>query len=409
MTRCDGPGVNRGNASGSRAPPGSRPGASLPRVRGPLDQSDRRSPRSLAGDGQGVLLRPDRREGAGGQGPLRGVCRGCGAYTQPRNGKGDAYAYCKACHPGAIERRWTRERVLEAMRDWRAPLRPAAVVVRLVAHARAPAWGRGARATRAQATGPPPSVVTGRLRELEGSTGGGRRGRFLRLAMESADRRVVVRDLRPREPSSSSIAVLAIATTAEPKHEPRLRVGNPVSRSQAHADGQNKIRGGPSVATSRSRHRAGDRTARDATRAPRGIRRRGDRGCGRAHRRARCVRASEGWTDRCSGVGRGARRRSRLGLRQRRPPWRRSAGEWSTGAVALRRRARTTGTSGGRERRPATQQRSGAATAGTAPTGGCTRRGASDSRQVRAVMKDRAILRSSIDDDPAGRVPRPGG
>jgi AraC-like DNA-binding protein len=48
----------------------------------------------------------------------QGVCRGCGAYTQPRNGKGDAYAYCKACHPGAIERRWTRERVLDAMRVW---------------------------------------------------------------------------------------------------------------------------------------------------------------------------------------------------------------------------------------------------------------------------------------------------
>jgi len=48
-----------------------------------------------------------------------GVCRGCGAYTQPRNGKGDAYAYCKACHPGAIERRWTRERVLDAMCVWR--------------------------------------------------------------------------------------------------------------------------------------------------------------------------------------------------------------------------------------------------------------------------------------------------
>jgi hypothetical protein len=47
-----------------------------------------------------------------------GVCRGCGAYTQPRNGKGDAYAYCKVCHPGAIERRWTRERVLEAMGEW---------------------------------------------------------------------------------------------------------------------------------------------------------------------------------------------------------------------------------------------------------------------------------------------------
>jgi AraC-like DNA-binding protein len=48
-----------------------------------------------------------------------GVCRGCGAYTQPRNGKGDAYAYCKACHPGAIQRRWSRERVLDAMRVWR--------------------------------------------------------------------------------------------------------------------------------------------------------------------------------------------------------------------------------------------------------------------------------------------------
>jgi hypothetical protein len=48
-----------------------------------------------------------------------GICRGCGAYTQPRNGKGDAYAYCKACHPGAIERRWTPGRVIEAMLDWR--------------------------------------------------------------------------------------------------------------------------------------------------------------------------------------------------------------------------------------------------------------------------------------------------
>jgi AraC-like DNA-binding protein len=50
----------------------------------------------------------------------QGVCRGCGAYTQPRNGKGDAYAYCRACHPGAIERRWTRERVLAAMTEWRS-------------------------------------------------------------------------------------------------------------------------------------------------------------------------------------------------------------------------------------------------------------------------------------------------
>lgn len=50
----------------------------------------------------------------------QGVCRGCGASTQPRNGKGDAYAHCKACHPGAIQRLWTRERVVDAMREWRA-------------------------------------------------------------------------------------------------------------------------------------------------------------------------------------------------------------------------------------------------------------------------------------------------
>jgi hypothetical protein len=48
----------------------------------------------------------------------QGICRGCGAATQPRNGKYDAYEYCKACHPGVIERRWTRERVLDAMRTW---------------------------------------------------------------------------------------------------------------------------------------------------------------------------------------------------------------------------------------------------------------------------------------------------
>jgi hypothetical protein len=49
----------------------------------------------------------------------QGVCRGCGAATTARNGKGDAYAFCKCCHPGAIEPRWTRERVREAMRAWR--------------------------------------------------------------------------------------------------------------------------------------------------------------------------------------------------------------------------------------------------------------------------------------------------
>jgi hypothetical protein len=48
----------------------------------------------------------------------QGVCRGCCAPTQPRNGKGDAYEYCKGCHPGTIRRKWTRELVLAAMLDW---------------------------------------------------------------------------------------------------------------------------------------------------------------------------------------------------------------------------------------------------------------------------------------------------
>ena len=49
----------------------------------------------------------------------RGVCRGCGAYTAPRNGKGDAYAYCKRA-TRVRSRRWTPRRVLDAMLVWRA-------------------------------------------------------------------------------------------------------------------------------------------------------------------------------------------------------------------------------------------------------------------------------------------------
>src|SRR3954452_25412919 len=47
-----------------------------------------------------------------------GYCRTCGADTSPRNGKADAYLYCRRCRPGAAQRRWTRERVREAMRRW---------------------------------------------------------------------------------------------------------------------------------------------------------------------------------------------------------------------------------------------------------------------------------------------------
>ena len=50
----------------------------------------------------------------------RGVCRGCGAPTSARNGKGDAYADCKRCRPGADRAAMDPERSREAMRAWRA-------------------------------------------------------------------------------------------------------------------------------------------------------------------------------------------------------------------------------------------------------------------------------------------------
>jgi hypothetical protein len=45
------------------------------------------------------------------------------APTSGRNGKGDADAYCERCHPGADPHRWTPERVLDVIRDWRSPYR----------------------------------------------------------------------------------------------------------------------------------------------------------------------------------------------------------------------------------------------------------------------------------------------
>ena len=49
----------------------------------------------------------------------QGVCAGCGAPTQPRNGKHDPYKYCKTCHPGATATRWTPARICDAIRAWR--------------------------------------------------------------------------------------------------------------------------------------------------------------------------------------------------------------------------------------------------------------------------------------------------
>jgi hypothetical protein len=48
----------------------------------------------------------------------QGACRSCGAPTTARGGKGDAYEYCKRCHPGATGARRTQQWVREAMEDW---------------------------------------------------------------------------------------------------------------------------------------------------------------------------------------------------------------------------------------------------------------------------------------------------
>ena len=106
--------------------------------------------------------------------------------------------------------------------------------------------------------------------------------------------------------------------------------------------------------------------------------------------------------DRRSGGGGGAPRRSRLGLHERPAPWWRATREWSARTVALRCRAGTSGTGGRREGRAATEYRTAAAPARTAATGGGTRRCPPHSRQIRTVIADRAILRSS-----RGSPPRP--
>ena len=118
MTRCDGQGVNRGNGSGSRASPGGRSGASLPRVRGPVDQADRGSSRPLARDDQGVLLRPDGREGTRGQGALPGRLSGLRRADQRAQRQGRRVRVLQALASGRDRAGMDPERVSEAMRAW---------------------------------------------------------------------------------------------------------------------------------------------------------------------------------------------------------------------------------------------------------------------------------------------------
>ena len=104
----------------------------------------------------------------------RGVCRGCGAPTAPRNGKGDAYAYCKRCHPGAIA---PMDPGTGSRGDARmaSALRRCAVVLQLVAHPRTPARRPSAQTT----TGRRMARVVHCHRSVR-ELGGGRRGRLRR-------------------------------------------------------------------------------------------------------------------------------------------------------------------------------------------------------------------------------------
>ena len=116
----------------------------------------------------------------------RGVCRGCGAPTSARNGKGDAYAYCKRCRPGAIARQWTRERTREAMRAWRARYARRAVLLRLVAHPRTPARRRSAQTTTSRRM----ARAVHRDRSVRKLGGGHRRRVRRRLNASAAHRRL---------------------------------------------------------------------------------------------------------------------------------------------------------------------------------------------------------------------------
>ena len=67
---------------------------------------------------KGYFYDPDGEKAKAVKRRYQGTCHGCGARTQPRNGKHDPYEYCKTCHPGAIATRWTAARIRDAMLAW---------------------------------------------------------------------------------------------------------------------------------------------------------------------------------------------------------------------------------------------------------------------------------------------------
>ena len=147
----------------------------------------------------------------------RGVCRGCGAPTAPRNGKGDAYAYCKRCHPGAIAPRMDTGTGSRSDARVASALRRCAVLVRLVAHARTPARRRSAQTT----TGRRMARTVHRHRSVR-QLGGGPRRRLRRRLNARATvpllhprlRLVICERGRRRSPHTPRPFVSAAATRA---------------------------------------------------------------------------------------------------------------------------------------------------------------------------------------------------
>ena len=83
-----------------RASPSGRLVAAFPGGLRAVDRADRRAARPVVSHRKAYFYDPTGENARAVKARDVGVCRWCGAYTQPRNGTGDAYAYCKACHPG---------------------------------------------------------------------------------------------------------------------------------------------------------------------------------------------------------------------------------------------------------------------------------------------------------------------
>ena len=150
-------------------------GASLSRSRGSFDRGDRAPAGTRAGHGQGVLYDPTGEKARAVKRRYQGVCRGCGRPTAARRGKGDAYEFCKGCHPGR-DRAAVDARVgARGNARMAATLRPPAVVDRLVSHARPTARRRTAEAPPERGV----AVAVDSDRSVQ-ELGGGRRRRLRR-------------------------------------------------------------------------------------------------------------------------------------------------------------------------------------------------------------------------------------